>query len=174
MTIDSKHYTQGSHWPDKGVEALGVVSDLLESMELNGEEQFHSPIIYEHDPPDCIAKDNHGNDVGIEVTALIDKEEVEKWVKGEYVYRGWGPDEVIKEITGRMAEKDKKAFNGGPYARKILVFHTHSPIIQSECLSAIKNHKFHSLEQIDDVYIKFDYDASIRRHPYIQLQFDRQ
>jgi hypothetical protein len=169
--IKKGSYIEGFHWPNKDVEALGVVKSLFESMEVNGEVLFCCPSSYKPDPPDCIAKDGEGNIVGFEVTTLDDFEEIKENVKGKSVYRDWTSEEAIKEIQKKLNEKDTKVFNGGPYSKNIIILHTHNCVIEQECLDAIKQNSFSPLKQLTDAYLLFWYNAAIKRYPYIKLKF---
>lgn len=168
--INKGCYIEGFHWPNKEVEAYGVVKYLIESMEANGEKLCSSPTPYMPDPPDCIARDKEGNNIGFEVTALVDPEEVKKNVKGKAVFRDWTSEEVIDEIQKKINEKDLKAFHGGPYSKKILILHTHNWVIEQECIVAIKQHLFTPLKQFNDVYLLLWYNPGIKRCPYLKLQ----
>lgn len=171
MNNKKQPYTGGFHWPNKEIEGWGVVKYLIESMEMNGEKLYDSPTPYKPDPPDCVAKNKSGKSVGFEVTALVDPDEIRETVKGNAVYRDWTADEIIQEIQKKLNEKDKKLFYGGPYARKIVVLHTHNVVIEQELTEAIKNHFFEPLNQLQEAYVLLWYHPEIKRCPYIKLKF---
>ena len=163
-------YIEGLHWPNKEIEGWGVVKSLIESMEVNGEKIYHSPRAYKPDPPDCIAKDTDKNLVGFEVTALTDSSEAREHVKGNPVFRDWTPQEVIQEIQKKLDEKERKIFHGGPYSKKIIILHTHNWVIEQECITAIQEHSFEPLSQLNEAYLLLSYDPVIERYPYIKLK----
>jgi hypothetical protein len=171
MNNKKQPYTRGLHWPNKEIEGLGVVKKLLESMGINGEKLYNSPVPYKPDPPDCVAKNKNGKLVGFEVTALVDPNEIRENVKGNAVYRDWPAQEIILEIQKRLDEKDKKVFHGGPYVRKIVVLHTHNVVIEQEHPEVIKSHFFEPLSQLQEAYVLLEYQPAIKRYPYIKLKF---
>lgn len=173
MNNKKQPYTGGLHWPNKEIEGLGVVKYLIGSMEMNGEKLYNSPAPYKPDPPDCVARNKNGKSVGFEVTALVDPDEIRENVKGNAVYRDWTAEEIIQEIQKRLDEKDKKIFNGGPYARKIVVLHTHNVVIEQELTEAIKSHFFEPLSQLQEAYVLLGYQPAIERYPYIKLKFKK-
>ncbi len=49
-----KEYSPFFEWFDKGRKELGVVEELLNSLNQSNQLGFHSPQINQPDPPDCI------------------------------------------------------------------------------------------------------------------------
>jgi len=162
---------------NKGIKERGIVNQLFSSMWEAGGCPFSNVAIAEHDPPDCTATDGNGNTVGIEVSEMVDEEAVRRNQQGEQVIRLWGADSVIDHLQRILDNKDSKAYQGGPYARLILVVHSDEPEMMPGCYAtAIKQHKFNWTAQIDAAYLLFSYDPSPNRpdYPFIRLSLSKQ
>jgi len=121
------------------------------------------------DPPDCIVKDPSGNDVGVEVSELVDKRAIEKVERGINTTRLWRENEVIQEIEKILKEKDLKRYHGS-YSKIVVIIHTDEVSIEYEHIKpTIENHLFPPLKQIDEAYLLFSYPYK-EKCPYIRLR----
>ena len=158
-------------WPRKDVKELGIVETLFESMKLQGINIFQNLCISQKDPPDCIAEDQSGNLIGLEVSEFVDEEAVRLNAQGKDVYRDWAIDEIVKQLEIIITEKDSKTFHGGPYKKLILVIHTDEFVIDFQTLKPIlETHAFRKTNQITGAYLLFSYDPEISHFPHIQLK----
>ena len=166
-----REYASFFDWFDKGQKELGVVESLLGSMKLQGANTFQNLYISPKDPPDCIAKDQSSNLIGIEVTELVDEDAVRLNAQGKNVYRKWTADEVVKEIESIIVGKDSNTFHGGPYKKLILVIHTDELDINFQALKPmLEIHEFKKTSQITEAYLLFTYDPTNKHYPHIQLK----
>lgn len=166
-----RKYASFFDWPRKDVKELGIVEMLFKSMELQGIHTFQNLRISRKDPPDCIAEDQSGNLIGLEVSEFVDEEAVRLNAQGKDVYRDWTIDEVVKQLEIIITEKDSKTFHGGPYKKLILVIHTDEFVINFQTLKPVlETHEFGKTNQITETYLLFSYDPEINHFPYIQLK----
>lgn len=181
MSIDSllkslskmRKYASHFDWHNKQRKELGVVEALFEGMKAAGASIYHSPKYSKKDPPDCVAEDNDGEIIGIEVTELVDEQAISENQKGTRVYRDWETHKVINAIKEILKEKDTKNYIGGPYFKLILIIFTDELTISSERYSLILNSKvFPTCKQINEVYFLFSYDPGIKSYPYIHLKLE--
>lgn len=158
---------------------LRVVESLINGMKKRGDNLYHSPILLgiKEFPPDCILKDQKGNDVGVEVTELVDEYSVKEKEKGLTTTRIWNNEEVISEIEKILRDKDLKIFHGGSYSKKIVVIHTdEESILYDELFPVLESHTFSLLKQIDEAYLLFPYNPPQleEEYPYIRLNIRKQ
>jgi len=166
-----RKYASFFDWHKKDEKELGIVETLFESMKLQGINTFQNLRISQKDPPDCIAEDQSGNLIGLEVSEFVDKEAVRLNAQGKSVYRDWTIDEIVKHLEIIITEKDSKPFHGGPYEKLILVIHTDEFVINFQTLKPIlATHEFKKTNQITGAYQLFSYDTEIGHFPYIQLK----
>lgn len=167
-----RRYATCFEWPDKEIKELGVVREWLRSMASRGEAEYSAPIPFSNDPPDCIARDRQGGEVAVEVTEFVSREAIETNLRRRWedrVYRDWRPNQVITEINRIIQEKAGKTFNGGPYAKKILLIFTDEDVLVSrrfEYAKLLPKQSFGPVKQIDEVYFLFSYVGEA--HPYYQ------
>jgi hypothetical protein len=151
-----------------------VATKLLESMELATDVHYRNlrPVAPHHDPPDCVADDLDGKPVGIEVTELVTREAVEaNTEEGPAKYWDWRPDEVTRLLDFRVRKKDDKAFNGGPYAERVLVVHSAEPILESGFVAeALADYILPCLRQLTSAYLVLKYEPALKRCPYFRLR----
>ena len=172
-----------------------IAQELLRSMESRGEEKYFGPVRppSSGDPPDCVVSDNAGNLVAVEVTEFVSSEAIKKnqkeGIEGiNRIIRNWEPEEVIEEVGRIIQKKDGKTFNGGPYAKKILLIFTDEDALvirRFEYKKLLPEQSFGPVKQIDEVYFLFSpvgnaypyyqsddplYDAKFDKgYPYIKL-----
>lgn len=115
--------------------------------------------------PDCEIKTNSGELCGIEVTELVDAESIQRTEKGEDVYRQWSNEDIIEAIEERLNSKNTKT-HGGKYKKLIVIIHTDEfEIVFDDRNAAIKKHCFHEMENIDEAYLLYSYDAGHEKYP---------
>lgn len=172
-----RKYANFFDWHKKDEKELGIIETLFESMKLHGINTFQNLRISQKDPPDCIAEDQSGNLIGIEVCELVDEEVVRLNAQGKNVYRDWTIDEIVKQLEMIIDEKDYKLFHGGPYKKLILIIHTDEFVINFQTLQPIlETYQFKKTNQITEAYLLFSYDPEIGHRycttycPYIQLK----
>jgi len=169
-----RKYASYFDWDDKGIKERGAVNDLFSSMREYRGCPYSNVATAKHDPPDCIATDEEGNTVGIEVSELVDEEAVRRNQQGKDVYRLWDTDSVIDHIQQILLNKDGKSYQGGPYVKLILVIHTDEPEITPErYISVIQQHTFEGMRQIDEAYLLFSYNPApgMPDYPFVRLIF---
>ena len=66
-----RKYAPFFEWFDKGRKELGVVEELIASLNRIKQEQFHTPQLCDPDPPDCICLNESGEVVAIEVSEVV-------------------------------------------------------------------------------------------------------
>lgn len=170
-----RKYAPFFEWPDKKGKEVDIVENLLRSMQLEGETEYSNPISSYVDPPDCIISDRNGSLVGVEVTEFVSAEAIRRNERGDKVYRNWQLNEVIQKLNALILNKDAKEFQGGPYAKKILVIFTDEIILlasQEEYKKGLLGQFFGPVKQINEAYFLFSYDG-IDRYPYIKLCLNR-
>ena len=176
---ERRGYATHFEWPDKPLKELGIVKEWLRSMESRGEAAYSNPIPFSDDPPDCVVFDRAGREVAVEVTELVSSKAIKK-NQGkkleDRVYRDWRPHEVITKINDIIRNKDGKTFNGGPYAKKILLIHTDEfrLLIDREEIyeQYLPSQSFGPVKQIDEAYLLFSYEPDVG-YPYIKLPLHR-
>jgi len=166
-----RKYASFFDWRKKDEKEIGMVETLFESMKLQGINTFQNLRISQKDPPDCIAKDQSDNLIGLEVSEFVDEEAVRLNAQGKDVYRDWTIDEIVKKLEIIITEKDSKTFHGGPYKKLILVIHTDEFVLDFQTLKPVlETHEFRKTNKIAEAYLLFSYDPEIERFPYIQLK----
>ena len=170
----TRRYASHWSWPDRGLAEKGVVEELLNG--IAGQEGLHFSGLrsVKPDPPDCIAYDQNGDLLGFECTELVSQEAAQLNEQGCRVYREWDAADVIEEIVRRIQDRDLRQFNGGPYAKRILVICTDEPWIFSlreEMFAALEAHAFPQASQFDEVYFILSYVPNgDTPNPYVRLR----
>lgn len=155
----------------KRVKEKGVVETLLEAMQNNGEERYHSVKIWKTDPPDCIALDENNEIVAVEVVELVDEKCVKLNQCGKEVYRQWDFESVAWSISKLIKEKDAK-IPLKDFKRVILIIHTDEPDIDpQDYISTLECHQFDKTNVIDEIYLLFRYAPETQIYPYLKLCF---
>ncbi|MBI5816146.1 MAG: hypothetical protein HZB29_11130 [Nitrospinae bacterium] len=173
-----RKYSPFFDWPDKRVKELGILRDLINAKELNGEFELRNPRWSDKDPPDCIAEDKLGALVAVEVTELVSQEAVEKCQSGSQVYCVWQLSDVIDKLNNIVTVKDGKlgeVRSSKSYSKVILVVHTdESTITYNDMGEGIRKMPPIPAKNIDEMYLLFSYDpADGGKYPYIRLQIRR-
>ena len=172
---EQRKYAHFFEWPDKQVKERGVVECLFESMELNAEIPFSSLRIgpSPNQAPDCVAEDEAGKMVAIEVTEFVSSKAIEMTEIGKNVYRNWTPIEVINKIQKIITKKDLVKYFGGPYFKIILVIHTDEIALDHERYCNILAGTVFDAQKIDEVFLLFSYRPQIKTYPYVRLNLSR-
>jgi hypothetical protein len=118
---------------------LGIVEDLLESIECSGEAIYVDPVSGAN-PPDCIARGIGGERVAIEVTEFVcrtaveinqkaDRAAIARFEPDVMVARVWQRSDFLQHLERLLKTKDGKTYVGGPFARVVLLVHTDEPML---------------------------------------------
>jgi hypothetical protein len=157
-------------WPQKDIKELGILKCLIESLEKSGYSFYSDPHRNIKDPPDCIARDNSGKLVGVEISELVNLNTVRDTQHNNDHPKYWDSQEVIDEIHTIIQKKDNKKFHGGPYSSIILIIFTDEPFLDpDEVIPKLKQHEFKKTNQIDEIYLLFSYDPRYHMCPYLKL-----
>lgn len=162
---------------DRDIEEWGVVKNLAESLELDGEEIFISlkqrgrP----NDPPDCESLDNKGNRIAIEVTELVDSVAIKAYKSGDvYEWATWDKNKFITSLELLLITKNSKytklkdqPYNGGYF----IVIFTDEPMLDRQTVeSYLQGHNFKKLPNVTRAFLLISYDPNVNRCPYYELQ----
>lgn len=164
-----KKYAPFFEWPEKNRKELGIVENLIESLNKNIN-QYHSPESYKNDPPDCICRNETGELVAIEVSEVVCEDAARENSQGNDVYRVWRFGELTEHIAQRLIEKDKKTYDGGPYAEMVICLFTDEPSLRLEEIThELDTHNFGHFTQITSGYLMFSYNAHKKTYPVLKL-----
>lgn len=167
-----KTYASFFEWSDKPRKELGVVEELIASLNRSAGLDLHSPQIQQPDPPDCFCSNASGERVGIEVAEVVCKNAARLNAQGKNVMRVWGVGELAAHIAHRLKEKDGKAYHGGPYAALIACLFTDEPMLSlAQATAELSSHRFGPFKQLTSAYLLFSYEPSIKSYPVLHLEF---
>ena len=155
-------------WPIKSVMERGAVSDLLDSMHLDGDTRYWNPRSTGKDWPDCEVDDESGNVVAAEVTELVDEEAVRRAQRGEMVFSYWKDEQIVEQVSRILVHKDAKSYHGGLYGKVILVIHT-DEFTGSRLFPVVRGARFAGLQNIDEAFIIVSYDPYTGRYPWCEI-----
>jgi len=171
IAAKERPYASFFEWPDKDQKELGVVEELVTSLNARAGRHFRNLRPQRPDPPDCICEDADGKAIGVEVSEIVCGIAASRSARGEKVYRVWQPGELTDTIRTRLEEKDKKTFHGGPYASLIVCLFTDEPALTHEiALGELYPQSFGPFRQISEVYLLFSYDPGSKSYPLIPLR----
>jgi len=158
-------------WPQKNTKELGILKCLIESLEKAGCSSYSDPHSTMKDPPDCIARDNNGKLVGVEISEFVDLKTIIDAQHNKDYPKYWDKKEVIDKIQSIIQKKDRKKFHGGPYSSIILIIFTDETFLdRDEVIPYMKQHEFKRTNQIDEIYLLFSPDPRYDSYPYIKLK----
>jgi hypothetical protein len=167
-----RKYAAFFEWPDKEVKELGIVRELITSLESNAGYVLKDPRINRPDPPDCVCLNSAGELVALEVVELVSEEAVRLNAQGHDVYRHWRPGDLVPELSKLLAAKDKKTFHGGPYSEiAVVVFTAEMALSSSDATKELEAIRFGPFAQIDHAFLMFSY-APGQAYPVITLGLD--
>jgi hypothetical protein len=169
-----KTYASFFEWHDKGRKELGVVEELVVALNKAAHLRLHSAREFSPDPPDCVCLNASSEPVAIEVAELVCEEAARQNAQGAAVYRQWRPGELSAHIARKLADKDGKAYHGGPYQSIIACLFTDEPALTVEHATAeLSNDLFGPFQQLSAAYLLFSYQPSTQSYPVIQLRIRR-
>jgi len=157
-----KGYASYWDWPDKATKELGVVRDLLGAIKAKeGQHGIRTLSCNKTDPPDCIGIGLNGEQIGFEVTELVDQATVEHNKHGHFDWKEWKSAELQAELASRLQDKDGKQLQNGPFERYIVVIYTDEPLLRCEdCADILRGHRFGPFQQIDEAFLLFSPEPS--------------
>lgn len=157
---DRRTYASFFEWPNKQIKELGIVQDFVEELSRHGL-VWRDARVYQPDPPDCVCFDENGNIIALEVVELVSREAIERNHRGEDVLCIWTPQDIKRGIDSILSGKDRKAFNGGPYAEIAVVIHTDEPLmILEEARTALEGCTFGPFDKVTKAFLMFSYMPS--------------
>jgi hypothetical protein len=115
------------------------------------------------DPPDCQAILD-GARAGIEVTELIDATARKRTRAGNFSYVEWDQPSFLARIQQIVDTKAAKPFQGGPYARKVLVIWTDEFVLGREAVERFLAGQSFTTSAFSDVVLGLDYHPD---HEYV-------
>lgn len=184
-----RKYATFFEWSDKAIKELGIVEEFINSIKyLRKGLVFKGLKSTPKDPPDCIAEDGNGNLIGFEVTELVDQKVVERNIeitranskknledRNPKIYRNWSEEEICIELERILADKDAKAFQGGPYNKLVLIIHNDElGLVVEEAKEVLEKHEFKQTLQISEAYLLLSYHPDHRpSYPLIPMKIKR-
>jgi hypothetical protein len=175
----SRGYADHYGWfPNRDLEEYGIVKAFCEALEKESKSFLDINSIMMrgrgNDPPDCEAKDVDGNNVGIEVTELVDPAAIIAFRKENiYNWAEWDKDKLLNAINTRLDKKNTRTrIKGGPYSKYILIIHTDEPILNVDYANGLlNNYYFARRDLIDRAFLLISYDPRYKTDPIIELEF---
>lgn len=157
----------------QAIKELGIVQQLLTTLNNSINLGFHSPRVCEQDPPGCVCENIVGDNIAIEVTEVVCCEAAKLNAQGQSIYRVWKSGELASHIEYLLSEKDKKTYHGGPYANTLACLFTDEPMltfdfVKTELTSSVR---FGPFLQLTSAFLLFSYEPASKSYPVIPLQF---
>lgn len=169
-----KRYASFFEWHEKGPKELGVVEALIDALNRSTSLGLHAAQEFTPDPPDCVCLNAFGQAVAIEVAEVVCETATRLTAQGHNVYRQWRPGELAEHVATELTDKDRKRFNGGPYAEVIACLFTDEPALSFEqAISELQPRMFGPFTQLTAAYLLFSYDPSTKSYPVIRLALAR-
>lgn len=159
-------------WPNKQLKELHIVKDLLNSMKVQGINEYHSPDFgpSKNDPPDCLVKNILMETIGIELCELVSEVAIRENIKGNKVYCDWTDNGILNKFNSILCEKDNKKYVGGPYRKIAVLIHTDEPSVNYDlCQKLLSTEHFSGYKNISEAYFVLSYDPNFNCCPYIKL-----
>jgi hypothetical protein len=171
VAAQTRPYASFFEWPDKEQKELGIVEELIVSLNARAGWTLSNLRSQRPDPPDCVCEAAGGKVVAVEVSEIVCELAASANARGERVYRSWRPGELTDSIRTRLEEKDKKTFHGGPYNSIVACLFTDEPALTYEAaLKELASQSFGPLRQISAAYLLFSYDPGTKGYPLIALR----
>jgi len=165
-----KKYALFFDWYDKKRKELGILEDLLKTMNIRNEAYYHSPKISKNDPPDCTLLDRNNRLIAVEIRELVSEEAVRNAEQSKFAWKFWYLEDVLKEIDSILKEKAGKDYHGGPYQKIIVVIHTDEYSMNYKTYAAgLEEAVFPNYSLIDEAYLLFSVNPAEECCPYIKL-----
>jgi hypothetical protein len=166
-----RQYAPFFEWFEKDRKELGVVEELLESINRTTAAGLHSPRIYKPDPPDCVCLDGEGHLVAIEVAEVVCAEAASRTARGGSIMRVWRPGDLADYVAQLLRVKDRKTYHGGPYRQIAVSLFTDEPMLTlQDVLAELKGRPFGPLRQVTAAYLLTSYEPRAKSYPVISLQ----
>ena len=166
-----RQYAPFFEWFDKGRKELGVVEELLASINRATPAGLHSPKIHKPDPPDCVCLDSEGRLVAMEVTEVVCSEAARLTARGESVMRVWRPGELTQHVERLLSTKDQKTYHGGPYEQIAVALFTDEPMLTFEdAIGELEGRLFGPFRQLTAAFLLMSYVPSSKSYPVIPLR----
>ena len=165
-----KTYASFFEWHEKGIKELGVVESLAEALSAAHGARLQSIREFAPDPPDCVAHNEQGELVAIEVAEVVCQLATKLTAQGEAVYRRWRSGEFAGQVAEQVLNKDQKVFHGGPYTEIIVCLFTDEPLMTHEVArSELDGLSVGPVSQVTSAYLLFSYDPKVKGYPVIQV-----
>jgi hypothetical protein len=165
-----RRYASFFEWFDQGRKELGVVEELVESLNRSGA-GLSSPRLHRPDPPDCVCLDGAGRAIALEVTEVVCETAARLTAQGHDVMRAWRPGELAEHIAARLTDKDSKRYNGGPFAETLICLFTDEPMLTpSQVQAELRSSTFGPFTQVTGAYLVMSYDPHTKTYPVVPLK----
>ena len=165
-----RSYAPFFQWPDRQQAELGVVEVLIRALHQRAERSLHSPRVQHPDPPDCVCLNEDNRLIAVEVTEVVSAEAARRVAQGEPVLRNWQRDELEPDLRDRLADKDSKIYQGGPYSEVIACLFTDEPLLTPELVeSELVGKSFGPFRQLTSAYLVLSYVPTLRTYPVYKL-----
>ena len=163
---------------DRDIEEWGVVKNLIESLESEGKNIYHSLTMRGrlNDPPDCEARDYDNNRIAIEVTELVDGKAIQAYNAGA-VYEGadWDKNKFLTNLELLLSRKDLRfpelkepPYDGGYF----VVIFTDEPMLDRLAVETyLQGHNFQKPKYLTKAFLIVSYDPGVEKCPHFELQF---
>lgn len=175
-----RKYASFFEWPDRVIKETGIVRTLCEAMERAGEARFSDLQAGPHpnQAPDCVARNDRGQRIAIEVSELVSSEAIKLNQKAKLptdrVYMDWEPQDVVSHVATILAGKDSKTYHGGPFSTIIVVIHCDELTIKSdEYIPTLIRTHFGPFRQVDEAFFLFSYEPDAGGYPYARIWLKR-
>lgn len=169
-----RRYASFFEWPDRRVKEKGVASDWLASLAAGGDRRLSNVRPSTADWPDCEVDDALGRAIAIEITEFVDREALERNIRGEAIYRLWEASNIISFLEEIIRGKDLKCSHGGLFHRVVLVIHADEPELRVEDFRAVLAGRVFCASNIDEAYLLLSYDPRHEIYPHIRLSLEQQ
>lgn len=163
-------------WPDRDIGEWGVAKAFNDA--AVGEPGVPLQLLESRgpgkDPPDCEAVDAEGRRIGIEVTELVDGSAVEaaRHRGAAWAWADWSREKFLNGLQSRLASKDGKLLQDGPYDQYLVLIHTDEPALRVSTVEEwLRGHEFKQPTQITRAYLLLSYDPQCGRCPIFRLRW---
>lgn len=165
----------------KEIKEADVVRDLLQVLRAPDGEPYRDLRLAQKDPPDCIALNQRGESVAIEVTEFVSEEAVRlnehtrrrldrRPEIHEMVMAQWTCDDFVQHLRGVLAGKDEKTLHGGPFKEYVVIVHTDEPLLVWTVVEEwLAKEAFGPFRQITSAHLLFSYHPG-QGYPVVPLQ----
>jgi hypothetical protein len=156
--------------PNKQLAELGAARTILEAAGLSVARLTSRT--HGEDPPDCEGIVD-GASVGIEVTELVHQGALEQSLKDRTVYFVWDQQALSEAIQEIVTRKSEAQWQGGPYARRLLVVYTDEFVLNGNSVERFLEGQRFRTTSFSDAFLGLSYDPFSQSHPTFRLTLDR-